>query len=254
MARARWSRRLIPWFARHYRIAPDTYSVPPQGFSCLQEFFCRPLAPGVRPIAAGADTMVSPADGVVGGCGLIERDGQLFQAKGRTYALSALLGDAAAAADFVGGCYCTIYLAPSDYHRVHAPEAGLVREARYLPGSYYSVNPASAARVASLFAVNERLITYLDTAAGRCAVVMVGACLVGGIRVNYDPDWNPASGDWSRAHRRHNPPVAFTRGQELGRFEFGSTVIVLAPASRLQVDTGARVQVGQAIAHYGAAS
>ncbi|MGH9416329.1 MAG: archaetidylserine decarboxylase [Terriglobales bacterium] len=251
MARARWSRLLIPWFARHYRVAPDSYSVPLHGFSCLQEFFCRPLAPGLRPVAAGADVLTSPADGVLGGCGPVDAAGQLFQAKGHRYTLSALLGDPAAAAAYVGGCYCTIYLAPSDYHRVHAPEAGLVREARYIPGSYFPVNPSAVARVPALFAANERLVSYLDTSAGRVAVVMVGACLVGGIRVNYDPGWNAASRRRHASHRQYNPPEAFARGQELGRFEFGSTVILLAPRARLLVSAGARVQVGQAIAETG---
>jgi phosphatidylserine decarboxylase len=134
---------------------------------------------------------------------------------------------------FHGGVYCTLYLAPSDYHRVHAPGAGRVSAARHLRGTRWPVNPSAVRRVSGLFASNERLVLRLeDTAWGTLALVLVGACLVGGIRLNA------------------TPPFPVERGEELGRFEFGSTVIVLAPRAaglQLAVDSGARVLMGEAL-------
>lgn len=201
--------------------------MPEHGYASLQQFFCRTLRPELRPIAAEPDVLVSPADGVITAAGAIA-SGELLQAKGKTYTLAALLGDAGRAEEFIGGCYATVYLAPADYHRVHAPDAGRIVEARYIPGTRWPVNQRTAARVPNLFAKNERLITYVETTRGVLAVVMVGACMVGGMRVNYDPLWNAGPGPHVADRRRYEPAPRFARGQELGRFEFGSTVILLS--------------------------
>ncbi|MGH9467848.1 MAG: archaetidylserine decarboxylase [Terriglobales bacterium] len=243
------SRWLIPWFARHYRIHREEAVRPDGGYRNLQQFFCRALRAELRPIASEPGVFVSPCDGILT-ASASSHSGQLVQAKGHTYTLEALLGDAARAQQFRGGSYATIYLAPADYHRVHAPAAGLVREARYLPGTRWSVSPRTAARVPNLLAGNERLITYLDTASGAIAIVMVGACLVGAIRVNYDPGWNAGPGPHVADRRRYDPPASLARGQELGRFEFGSTVILLtAPgvAAGLLAEAGQRVRMGAAL-------
>ncbi|MGH9483203.1 MAG: phosphatidylserine decarboxylase, partial [Terriglobales bacterium] len=153
-----------------------------------------------------------------------------------------------------GGIYATLYLAPPDYHRVHAPAAGHVREARYIPGGYRPVHPRAVASIPGLFASNERLITFLETDRGRVAVVMVGACMVGGIRVCYDLGWNAGPGPHLAVGRSYDPPRAFARGQELGLFEFGSTVILLAEpavAATLTAAPGTRLRLGQALASRG---
>ncbi|TAN24038.1 MAG: phosphatidylserine decarboxylase [Acidobacteria bacterium] len=246
VARTPASRWLIPGFAHHYRIPRDEAVIPVGGFASLQQFFCRSLRPELRPIASDPGVLVSPADGLITAGGSIVA-GELLQAKGHTYSIGELLGDAARAEAFLGGCYATIYLAPADYHRVHAPAAGDLVEARYIPGARWSVSPRTAERVPRLFAQNERLISYLDTALGPVAVVMVGACLVGAIRVNYDPLWNAGPGPHVADRRRYDPALAFTRGQELARFEFGSTVILLAApelGASLCASSGTRVLMG----------
>lgn len=247
VARSPASRWLIPWFRWRYHITLDEVEPPAHGYQSLQHFFCRSLRPACRPICSDAEALVSPADGLLSQCGIM-RGGELLQAKGRTYTLAALLGDGERAQQFEGGSYCTIYLAPCDYHRVHAPAAGLVREARYIPGAHWPVNAAAVQQVEGLFTVNERLIIHLDTHLGPLAVVMVGACLVGGLRVNFDPPWNAGPGPHTADRRRYDPPPGFTTGQELGRFEFGSTVILLAAPERpweISVGAGSRVRVGE---------
>ncbi len=249
VARSPASRWLIPWFRRHYGVVLDEVAPPANGYHSLQQFFCRPLRPECRPICLDEEVLVSPADGRLSGSGTIS-NGALIQAKGRSYSLAALLADNERARQFTEGCYCTIYLAPSDYHRVHAPASGRVTEARYVPGAHWPVNARALETVDDLFAVNERLITYFDTPGGEVAVVMVGACLVGGIRVNYDPPWNAGPGPHTADRRRYDPPPVFTRGQELGRFEFGSTVILLAAPEQawdLQCTPGQRVRFGEAL-------
>jgi len=197
---------------------------PPAEYRSLQAFFGRGLLAGTRPINGTANAIVSPVDGVVGACGAIEM-GQLLQAKGRSYSLVELLGDSAAASRLEGGLYSTLYLAPANYHRVHAPAAGRVTRERYIPGAFWPVNQRAVERVPRLFATNERRVVYL----GDLVVVLVGACLVGSIRMN------------------HTPPYSVDRGQEIGRFAFGSTVIVLAPQAlglRWLVVSGQAVRVG----------
>lgn len=250
VARSPASRWLIPWFAHHYRVNRADAVVPPGGYRSLQQFFTRELQPGLRPIDAAPGVLVSPVDGTLTTGGRIER-GQLVQAKGQIYSVTALLADAVEAQGWEGGFYATLYLAPAEYHRVHAPAAGAVWQARYLPGDYWPVNPRAVASVPGLLASNERLITTLETQIGRLAVVMVGACLVGGIRVNYDLGWNAGPGPHLAAERNYDPPHTFARGQELGQFEFGSTVIVLAEAAlgaELTAPVGAELRMGQALA------
>lgn len=247
VARAPASRFLIPWFARRYHVNVAEALEPDGGFASLQQFFCRALKPGLRPVAAEPQALVSPADAVIGASGAIVR-GQLFEAKNRRYPLAALLDDPAGAAALEGGAYCTLYLAPANYHRVHAPEAGAVSAAAYIPGAFFPVHPRAAARMAGLFCANQRLVTWLDARWGRLALVMVGACLVGGIRVSYDPGWNAGPGPHAPARRGYDPPVPLARGQELGHFEFGSTVIVLAPPPvvwRMALPLGFSVRVGE---------
>jgi phosphatidylserine decarboxylase len=220
-----------------------------ESFETFVEFFSRPLRPGLRPIASGEEVIVSPVDGVVSQAGCAE-GGRLLQAKGVEYTLEALLGDAALALRFRGGAFATLYLSPRDYHRIHYPLGGRVVGYRYLPGRLWPVNPASVRGVPGLFTVNERLATILETPLGACAVVAVGAIIVGRIRVYYDtaaPYSNRAGAE--RVAHEYAVPIPVEKGQELGAFEMGSTVILLfEPGRARQLDAvveGARVRVGE---------
>jgi len=220
-----------------------------EGFETFVDFFCRPLLPGRRPIARGEDVIVSPVDGVVSQAGHAV-DGRLLQAKGIDYTLDALLGEPALASRFRGGAFATLYLSPRDYHRIHFPLSGRVVGYRYLPGHLWPVNAAAVRAVNGLFAVNERLATLLETPLGACAVIAVGAMIVGRIRVYYDPA-APHS-NRPRAEpvaREYAAPIPVEKGQELGAFEMGSTVILLFEHGRASlldsVVEGARVRVGE---------
>jgi phosphatidylserine decarboxylase len=195
--------------------------------------------------------VVSPVDGVVSQAGRAE-GGRLVQAKGLDYALDALLADPALAARFRGGAFATLYLAPRDYHRIHFPLGGGVAGYRYVPGRLWPVNPASARGVPGLFTVNERLVTVLETPAGACAVVAVGATVVGRIRAAYDPAVPLSNLPGARPARRdYAEPIPVGKGQELAAFELGSTVVlVLAPgraALRDDLQPGMRVRMGEAL-------
>ncbi len=222
-----------------------------EAFRTFGEFFARPLRPGLRPIAPGEDVLVSPVDGVVSQAGRAD-GGRIVQAKGLDYSLDALLADPAAAARFRGGAFATLYLSPRDYHRIHFPIGGRITGYRYVPGRLWPVNAASVQGVPGLFTVNERLATLLETPLGACAVVAVGATIVGRIRAYYDPTV-PVS-NLPRAHpvsRDYPTPIPVEKGQELGAFEMGSTVILLLEPGRAALRdglvAGARVRVGEPI-------
>jgi phosphatidylserine decarboxylase len=215
------------------------------------EFFARPLRPGLRPIAPGEAVVVSPVDGVVSETG-VAGGGRLVQAKGIDYTAAALLGDEDLARALEGGPWATIYLSPRDYHRIHFPLGGAIAGWRYVPGRLWPVNPASVRTVPGLFAVNERLVTVLDTPLGRCAVVAVGATVVGRVRAYYDPTVPPTNAPGGVARGRdYETPLPVAKGQELGAFEMGSTVILLFERGRVSLAPGlapgARVRVGEAI-------
>ncbi len=220
-------------------------------FRTFGEFFARPLRPGLRPVDEGERVIVSPVDGVVSRTGLVEA-GRLVQAKGIDYTAEALLADASAAARFAGGPFVTLYLSPRDYHRIHFPLGGVVTGYRYVPGRLWPVNPASVRAIRGLFTANERLVTLLTTALGRCAVVAVGATIVGRIRAYYDPGIPLSNLRGARpVTRDYRTPIPVLKGQELGAFEMGSTVIVLLEPGRAAFRTdlveGARLRAGAAI-------
>jgi phosphatidylserine decarboxylase len=237
-------------FARRYGIdlseCPDL-----EVYRTFGEFFARPLRPGLRPIAPGERVVVSPVDGAVSETG-IAAGGRLVQAKGIDYSAAALLADDALAQRLEGGAYATIYLSPRDYHRIHFPLGGRILGWRYVPGMLWPVNPASVRTVPGLFAVNERLVTVLETPAGVCAVVAVGATVVGRVHAFYDPTvpyTNQAGGAPQR--RDYETPLPVDKGQELGAFEMGSTVIVLFEPGQVRLEArfaqGVRVRVGEPI-------
>ena len=200
-------------------------------YASFNDFFTRALRAGARPIDATDTALVSPVDGRVSQAGAIE-EGHLLQAKGHGYSAEALLGSAARAEPFRGGRFATIYLAPFNYHRIHMPVAGTLREAVHVPGALYSVNQVTAENVPGLFARNERVVCLFDTPYGPLAMVLVGALFVGSVSVVWQ------SGEVTPAKPRPQYPMplplpspapALAKGEEMGRFNMGSTVILLLP-------------------------
>lgn len=241
---------LVRAFARRYGVdLSECDDV--AAFRTFGEFFARPLRPGLRPVAPGAEVVVSPVDAVVSESGL-SAAGRLVQAKGIDYRVEELLADGAAAARLAGGAWATLYLSPRDYHRIHFPLGGRVAGWRYVPGRLWPVNAASVANVPRLFCANERLVTLLESPLGLCAIVAVGATIVGRVRASYDPAIPPTNRRGARPERRdYDRPIEVEKGQELGAFEMGSTVILLFEPDRVAllpgIAPGARLRVGEAI-------
>lgn len=193
-------------------------------YSTFNDFFTRSLKPAARPISYQDDIVVSPADGVLSQFGPIHND-QFIQAKGQSYTTSRLLGnDDTLATEFSDGSFATIYLSPSDYHRVHMPWEGKLLETRYIPGKLFSVNQATANGIPELFARNERLICIFETSRGKMAVILVGAMLVAGIETSWQRYYPPAT---QTSIKFSTQAIRLKRADELGRFKFGSTVVLL---------------------------
>ncbi len=224
----------------------------PGDYVSFNDFFTRRLRAGVRSPDADPGAATCPADGVVSQAGRIAGD-TLLQAKGIDYSAAALLGgDAAVAAEFAGGDFATVYLAPHNYHRVHAPLAGTLRLARFIPGDLFSVNAATAASVPGLFSRNERIACVFDTAAGPMAVVLVGALFVGSMSLAWAGKIEAVRWRMPRDLPIRDPIIAFDRGAELGWFNMGSTVVVLfsprGPALVEGISPGRAVRVGERLA------
>lgn len=234
-ARSPFSRLFIPGYIRKFQINVDEAEKSVHEYPNLVEFFTRRLKEGLRPIAEGERTVVCPVDGKVSQMGRIEQ-GRLLQAKGVHYTVEALLGgDKERAKRYDGGTFLTVYLSPTDYHRIHTPLAGRVTEFLYVPGTLFPVNAFGVRAVAGLFAKNERLITYFDTAAGEVALAKVGATIVGSVKVEYDEKagTNIRGGRLQREHLQNGP--SYDKGAEIGRFEFGSTIILLFEPGRVEL-------------------
>ncbi len=237
-------------FARAVGVDLDEVRDPLDSFASLQEFFTRALRDGVRPVDAARDVLVSPCDGAFGESGIV-RDGQLFQLKGRPYGLRELLGSGEDAAAFEGGAYATLYLSPRDYHRFHAPSDARVERVTYLPGTLWPVNRIGLEGVDGLFAQNERICAFMRASPGDAllCLVAVGATLVGKVRVTFDALETNRPG--AREIRRSYPGgIALAKAEEWGRFEFGSTLVLLAPRGRVALDArppGTPVRLGERI-------
>ncbi|AVS64099.1 phosphatidylserine decarboxylase [Paracidovorax avenae] len=195
-------------------------------YATFNDFFTRALRAGVRPIADAP--AVCPVDGAVSQFGRIDRD-QIFQAKGHRYSTTALLGgDAQEAARFADGSFATIYLSPRDYHRIHMPCDGRLRRMIYVPGTLFSVNPLTARGVPGLFARNERVVCLFDTPLGSMALVLVGATIVGSMATVWHGTVNPPRTAGLRQWTYEDgPEVLLRKGEEMGRFMLGSTVVLL---------------------------
>ena len=245
-------RAVIRAFARKYGVDASEAERPIEEYPTFTEFFTRRLKPGVRPIAAGELLPVSPVDGTIGELGDIV-EGRAVQAKGKHYTLAELIGGPNAAEDaaqFAGGTFCTIYLAPYNYHRIHAPLGGGIAGYVNMPGQLWPVNPVGLRNVEKLFCVNERLTTFLKTPRGACAVVAVGATNVGRIRAVYDDVVTNAKRTRKAARKLYEYPLRVEKGAELAIFEMGSTVVVLfAPGVKLasRLAPGQAIKLGEAL-------
>lgn len=223
----------------------------PASYSTFNAFFTRSLQPALRPIAAGNQVLVSPVDGRISQMGTVEA-GQIFQAKGREYSAVELLGgDEARAAPFMRGQFMTIYLSPRDYHRIHMPLTGTLCEQVYVPGRLFSVAEHTVRTIPRLFARNERVVTLFDTEFGKLAMVLVGAINVAAIETVWDGLVTPPQG-WG-VKRQTFSEIHLAKGVEMGRFNMGSTVILLLenPSLVWNQALGANVvlQLGQALAN-----
>ena len=237
-------RLLLRWYVSHYRVDMEEAEGEIEDYPTLAEFFVRALKPGRRPLCRDTDALVSPADALVASCGTVH-GGRIPQGGPYAIDLRELLGGDHG---FEGGQYAVLYLSPPDYHRVHMPRKGEVQRWHYLPGRLFPVFAACAERVEGLFARNERLVTWLETDLGQVALIMVGAFGVGRISAVYT---NLLSNTGApETDQRPSPAMALQRGDELGRFHLGSTVILLLEPGRVRWDVraGQRVQVRARIA------
>lgn len=224
-------------FGRFFGVNFSEIAQPLSSFETLQDFFIRELKPGLRPLDSAE--IVSPCDGVFGQCGQIN-NGQLLQIKGRTYALSDLFGEEASR--FENGYFTTIYLSPKDYHRFHMPLTASVSRARYIPGYLWPVNAWAVKNIEQLFCVNERIVCWLGEEA---ILVAVGATMVGKVKLAFDPDLTTNIKGSKGTIRDYGPDAQILqKGEELGHFEFGSTVVLITKAKLEVPRFGGAVRLG----------
>ena len=224
---------VIKRFVKRYNVnRAEAANADPAHYKSFNEFFTRPLKEGVRPLAHS--TWLCPVDGAISQCGPIERD-QIFQAKGHQYSTRALVGgDAALAAQFENGQFATLYLSPRDYHRIHMPVAGKLLRMVHVPGDLFSVNPTTARGVPGLFARNERVVCEFETDHGPMVLVLVGATIVGSMATVWHGQVNPPRPGTVREWRYESQEVRLQKGEEMGRFLLGSTVVMLFPQNSIQ--------------------
>jgi phosphatidylserine decarboxylase len=244
---------LIRWFVGKYQVNMAEAANPDiNSYLSFNDFFTRALRADARPMAAAA--LVCPVDGAISQFGAIAGE-QIFQAKGHQYSTTALVGgDAALAAQFRGGSFATIYLSPRDYHRIHMPCDGRLLRMIYVPGDLFSVNPVTARGVPGLFARNERVVCVFETAQGPMVLTLVGATIVGSMATVWH-GMLPREGALREWHYDgQTPPVLLKKGDEMGRFLLGSTVVLLFPQGPLQFNPGWQpggpVRLGDAMANF----
>mgnify|MGYP005840717417 CR=1 FL=1 len=245
--------RVVRWFIKRYGVdMNEALEENPEAYPSFNAFFTRQLKPGLRPMDERESILVSPVDGAISQLGSVTDD-RIFQAKGQSFSLTELLGgDHQRASEFANGEFATIYLSPKDYHRIHMPMAGTLREMTYVPGKLFSVNPTTAAQVPNLFARNERVACVFDTEAGPMAMVLVGAMIVGSMETTWAGMVAPDSGGVSTSDYGHlEKPIEFAKGEEMGRFRLGSTVVMVMPKGAVSWNAdqiaGKTVRMGEAL-------
>ncbi len=232
----RFTHALIRWFVRRYGVdMEEAADANISSYTSFNEFFTRRLKPGLRPLAQVE--YLCPVDGAISQYGPIKRN-QIFQAKGHSYSTQALVGgDATLAAQFDDGAFTTLYLSPRDYHRIHMPSAARLRRMIYVPGDLFSVNPTTARGVPGLFARNERVVCVFDATVGEGSnqvthpfvMVLVGATIVGSMSTVWHGVVNPPRPGHVREWSYEDEIVHLSRGEEMGCFLLGSTVVMLWP-------------------------
>ncbi|WP_372964357.1 archaetidylserine decarboxylase [Marinobacter sp.] len=244
--------RVINWFIGRYGVNMSEAAEPdPTAYDSFNAFFTRALKPGVRTVDQRPDIFVSPVDGAISQIGQVNADDRVFQAKGQSFSLVELLGgDKQRAEAFHEGEFATIYLSPKDYHRIHMPMAGTLREMVYVPGNLFSVNPVTVESVPNLFARNERVACIFDTEAGPMALVLVGAMIVGSVETTWAGVVAPKPSEVTQWQYSGEDAVRFEKGDEMGRFRLGSTVVLVMPkgvvAWKADQIAGKTVRMGEA--------
>lgn len=242
----------IRWFIKRHGVDMREALEPrPEAYPTFNAFFTRCLKDEARPIDSASDSFVAPVDGTLSQFGDIE-DGRIFQAKGHHFSLETLLGGREdMAVPFKEGQFATIYLAPNDYHRIHMPISGTVREMVFVPGRLFSVNPVTAENVPGLFARNERLVVWFDTDWGPMVLVLVGAMIVASIETVWAGVVAPRSKATTTTVYAGVEPPSLEKGAEMGRFRLGSTVVALLPKGTVEwrhgFEPGMRMEMGKAI-------
>ena len=246
---------IIRWFIRTFDVDMSIAKEPrPEHYIHFNDFFTRALVEDARPIVKDGDAIACPVDGCVSQVGRIE-DGRLFQAKGYDYSLSELLAHDQGLVERVkDGQFATLYLSPKDYHRIHIPLAGRLQTMLHVPGPLFAVNQRTVRVVDGLFARNERVISVFETEVGQMMVIFVGAIFVGGMETVWHGELTPSKRrqpqTW-RYDQDDRTPVAFNKGDEIGRFNMGSTVILLFEPGVMQwsanLAPGATIRMGQRV-------
>ena len=237
----------IRQFIRCYRVdMSEALATNPLNYEHFNQFFTRAINSRTFPIAE--NQIIAPADGAISQIGSLS-EGLLLQAKGKSFSVGSLLADEELAKIYTNGRYATIYLSPRDYHRVHMPLGGTLISMRHIPGRLFSVNPTTTATVPNLFARNERVVALFETPAGPMALILVGAIFVASIETVWHGVVTPPTVSQIRTWDYRDDPQTFARGAEMGRFNMGSTVIVLLPANRTHwsaaLGAGSAVRMGQ---------
>ena len=249
----RTTTQVIRWFVRKYGVDMSEAAQPDiAAYATFNDFFTRALKPGARPLA-DAD-LICPVDGAISQCGAIERD-QIVQAKGHRYSTAALVGgDSELAARFNDGSFATLYLSPRDYHRIHMPCDGRLLRMTHVPGDLFSVNPVTARGVPGLFARNERVVCEFDSARGMFVLTLVGATIVGSMATVWHGVVNSPRAAGVREWRYDDREIVLKKGDEMGRFLLGSTVVLLFPKSDLRFNPEWKeekaIRLGEAMADY----
>lgn len=252
-ARCRWlwfKNIGIRWFIRRYQVdMQEALEENVEAYPNFNCFFTRKLKSGIRPIVSGENEVASPVDGNISQIGDVQAQ-RIFQAKGIEFNLENLLGGAKQLTqDLQGGVFVTLYLAPKVYHRVHMPFTGMLREMIYIPGRLFSVNQRTTARVPHLFTRNERVVSVFDTTHGLMVVVLIGAMIVGSIETVWEGVVTPATSGKIRLWSYTKPAITLKKGDELGLFKMGSTVMVLFPRNTVRWNATLRadsaVKMGQ---------